>query len=66
MSAAISVTASLSTAPVGSSRGGRVVQSVRPFGRLLVITATVFVLSTILTFALGALSGANPAAAVLG
>ena len=63
MSAAISVSAA---APVRSSGGGRLLQSVRPFGRLLVITATVFVLSTILTFALGALSGANPAAAVLG
>ena len=34
MSAAISVTAA---APIGTSRGGRLVQSVRPFGRLLVI-----------------------------
>jgi peptide/nickel transport system permease protein len=66
VSAAISVTAPTSAAPIGTSRGGRLAQSVRPFGRLLVITATVFVLSTILTFALGAMSGANPAAAVLG
>jgi peptide/nickel transport system permease protein len=35
-------------------------------GRLLLITVTVFLLSTVLTFALGAMSGANPAAAVLG
>ncbi|MFE4827837.1 ABC transporter permease [Streptomyces sp. NPDC056672] len=38
----------------------------RPLGRLLVITATVFLLASLLTFALGALSEANPAAAVLG
>lgn len=49
-----------------TSPADRLVRSARPFGRLLVITLTVFILSTILTFALGALSGANPAAAVLG
>ncbi|MDX3850080.1 ABC transporter permease [Streptomyces sp. AK02-01A] len=38
----------------------------RPLGRVLAVTATVFVLASLLTFALGALSGANPAAAVLG
>jgi peptide/nickel transport system permease protein len=38
----------------------------RPLGRLLAVTGTVFLLSSLLTFGLGALSGANPAAAVLG
>ncbi|MGS2586007.1 ABC transporter permease [Streptomyces hebeiensis] len=37
-----------------------------PLGRVLLVTATVFVLASLLTFALGALSDANPAAAVLG
>ncbi|MEV0848592.1 ABC transporter permease [Streptomyces sp. NPDC049954] len=35
-------------------------------GRLLAVSVTVFLLASLLTFALGALSGANPAAAVLG
>ena len=52
VSAAISVSAP-PRGPGHGRRGGRLLQSVRPFGRLLVITATVFVLSTILTFALG-------------
>ncbi|MFE7789859.1 ABC transporter permease [Streptomyces sp. NPDC057460] len=38
----------------------------RPLGRVLTTTVTVFVLASLLTFALGALSEANPAAAVLG
>ncbi|WP_327232751.1 ABC transporter permease [Streptomyces sp. NBC_01317] len=38
----------------------------RSLGRVLAVTATVFVLASLLTFALGALSDANPAAAVLG
>ncbi|MCM2423392.1 ABC transporter permease [Streptomyces sp. RKAG293] len=38
----------------------------RPLGRLLAVSGTVFLLSSFLTFGLGALSGANPAAAVLG
>ncbi|MFE9884929.1 ABC transporter permease [Streptomyces scopuliridis] len=66
------------TAPVlaGPSRTGRLAGGgsvrrrlagvPRPLGRLLVTTATVFVLASLLTFALGALSDANPAAAVLG
>ncbi|MFE2843158.1 ABC transporter permease [Streptomyces scopuliridis] len=66
------------TAPVlaGPSRTGRLARggsvrrrlagAPRPLGRLLVTTATVFVLASLLTFALGALSDANPAAAVLG
>jgi peptide/nickel transport system permease protein len=37
-----------------------------PLGRMLVSTITVFLLATVLTFLLGAMSGANPAAAVLG
>ncbi|MFD7089835.1 ABC transporter permease [Streptomyces sp. NPDC059896] len=52
------------------ARGGsvrrRLAGTPRPLGRLLVTTATVFVLASLLTFALGALSDANPAAAVLG
>lgn len=66
------------TAPVlaGPPRTGRLARrgsgrrrlagAPRPLGRLLVTTATVFVLASLLTFALGALSDANPAAAVLG
>ncbi|MFD4652990.1 MULTISPECIES: ABC transporter permease [unclassified Streptomyces] len=38
----------------------------RPLGRVLTTTVTVFLLASLLTFALGALSEANPAAAVLG
>ena len=37
-----------------------------PLGRALLTTGTVFLLSSLLTFSLGALSKANPAAAVLG
>ncbi|WP_243060717.1 ABC transporter permease [Nocardioides sp. SR21] len=36
------------------------------FGRVALIAVTVFLFATVLTFGLGALSGANPAAAVLG
>ncbi|WP_079132633.1 ABC transporter permease [Streptomyces nanshensis] len=36
------------------------------FGRFAAVTGTVFLLATLLTFALGAMSDANPAAAVLG
>ncbi|WPB95391.1 ABC transporter permease [Streptomyces malaysiensis] len=38
----------------------------RSLGRVLATASTVFLLSSALTFGLGALSGANPAAAVLG
>ncbi|MER5182491.1 ABC transporter permease [Streptomyces sp. NPDC002896] len=44
----------------------RLASAPRPLGRVLVVTATVFILASLLTFALGALSDANPAAAVLG
>ncbi|MEU6764062.1 ABC transporter permease [Streptomyces sp. NPDC046853] len=44
----------------------RLAAAPRPLGRVLATTATVFVLASLLTFALGALSDANPAAAVLG
>lgn len=37
-----------------------------PVARVLLVAGTVFVLASILTFALGAMSGANPAASVLG
>ncbi|MFJ9031903.1 ABC transporter permease [Streptomyces sp. NPDC102274] len=50
----------------GRSVRRRLAGAPRPLGRLLVTTATVFVLASLLTFALGALSDANPAAAVLG
>jgi peptide/nickel transport system permease protein len=48
---------------LGASRLRRVPRSL---GRVLVTSVTVFLLSSALTFGLGALSGANPAAAVLG
>ncbi|MEP9364155.1 ABC transporter permease [Nocardioides sp. CN2-186] len=38
----------------------------RPFGRLVLTTVTVLFLASVVTFALGALSKSNPAAAVLG
>lgn len=44
----------------------RAARAPRPLGRALLATGTVFLLSSLLTFALGALSSANPAAAVLG
>ena len=44
----------------------RVARAPRPLGRALLATGTVFLLSSLLTFGLGALSNANPAAAVLG
>lgn len=44
-------------------RGGR---AVRPAGQVLLTAATVFLLSSLITFGLGALSSANPGAAVLG
>lgn len=68
MSAAVALT----TAPPGTSdeqtwtRSDRVRGYAVSLVRLLLITVTVFLLSTVLTFGLGALSGANPAAAVLG
>ncbi|MFE2427699.1 ABC transporter permease [Streptomyces sp. NPDC059373] len=49
-----------------ASLGRRAATAPRPLGRVLAVTATVFLLSSLLTFGLGALSGANPAAAVLG
>lgn len=45
---------------------GGAARAPRPLGRGLVTTGTVFLLSSLLTFALGALSSANPGAAVLG
>lgn len=44
----------------------RAVRAPRPIGRALLATGTVFLLSSLLTFGLGALSDANPGAAVLG
>ncbi|POX42449.1 ABC transporter permease [Streptomyces sp. Ru73] len=44
----------------------RLAAAPRPLGRVLAVTVTVFLLASLLTFALGALSDANPAAAVLG
>jgi peptide/nickel transport system permease protein len=38
----------------------------RPFGRLVLTTGTVLFLASVITFALGAISKSNPAAAVLG
>jgi len=50
-------------------RGGaapRVLAVARPLGRLVLTTATVLFLASVITFGLGALSKSNPAAAVLG
>jgi peptide/nickel transport system permease protein len=50
-------------------RGGaasRIVAAVQPLGRLLLTTATVLFLASVITFGLGALSKSNPAATVLG
>lgn len=44
----------------------RVLAVVRPVARLVLTTATVLVLASVITFSLGALSKSNPAAAVLG
>ncbi|MGW2400014.1 ABC transporter permease [Kitasatospora sp. NPDC001664] len=44
----------------------RAARAPRPLGRVLAGTATVFLISSLLTFGLGAVSDANPAAAVLG
>lgn len=48
----------------GASR--RIGSVARPLGRLVLTTVTVLALASIITFALGALSKSNPAAAVLG
>ncbi|RII14675.1 Glutathione transport system permease protein GsiC [Streptomyces sp. YIM 130001] len=47
-------------------RRERLVAAPRSFGRVVIVTATVFLLASLLTFGLGTLSDANPAAAVLG
>ncbi|MFC4031901.1 ABC transporter permease [Streptomyces polygonati] len=44
----------------------RAARAPQPLGRALVTAGTVFLLSSLVTFGLGALSDANPAAAVLG
>ena len=53
-----------------TGRGARALRRLRgaprALARLLATTLTVFLLASVLTFALGALSNANPAAAVLG
>ncbi|QFR92278.1 ABC transporter permease [Streptomyces tsukubensis] len=55
------------TESAGRNRFGRRLASApRPVGRVLAVSVTVFLLASVLTFALGALSHANPAAAVLG
>lgn len=63
--APVSAVADADTSAV-SAETGRVRGVARPVGQIMLVTVTVFVLATMLTFALGALSGANPAAAVLG
>lgn len=60
------VSAPTSEPPTGPGLATRARGVAVPVGRLLLVTATVFLLASILTFALGALSGANPAASVLG
>ena len=62
------LTVSAPSAP-STRRGGaviRLLQGARPLGRLLITVVTVLFLASVVTFALGALSKANPAAAVLG
>lgn len=57
------------TAPPGRVRPSLLRRTARaplPLGRALATAGTVFLLSSLLTFGLGALSNANPAAAVLG
>lgn len=49
-----------------SERNRRLRGYAAALGRVALIAVTVFLLATVLTFGLGALSGANPAAAVLG
>jgi peptide/nickel transport system permease protein len=53
-------------APERTGRARRVVPLLRSTGSTLVITATVLFLASVITFALGALSDSNPAAAALG
>ncbi len=50
----------------GSSRTERTLRMARPVGAMLVTAVTVNYFASVLTFCLGALSGSNPAAAVLG
>src|SRR4051794_21527029 len=56
-------------AAASTRRGGAahaVLAGARPLGRLVLTTATVLFLASVITFSLGALSKSNPAAAVLG
>jgi peptide/nickel transport system permease protein len=56
-------------AAASTRRGGaahRVSAAARPLGRLVLTTVTVLFLASVVTFALGAVSDSNPAAAVLG
>jgi peptide/nickel transport system permease protein len=70
MSAAVAPADAPAPAAIGGALAATHRNRVRGYtgslGRLLLITVTVFLLSTVLTFGLGAMSGANPAAAVLG
>jgi peptide/nickel transport system permease protein len=68
VSAAISVTSAPSRDDLGRAPtlASRVAGIAAPVGRMLLVAVTVFLLASMLTFALGALSGANPEAAVLG
>ncbi|GAA1275235.1 ABC transporter permease [Kitasatospora nipponensis] len=59
-------TAALPGTGVARLLGRRAARVPRPLGRVLASAGTVFLLSSVLTFGLGALSDANPAAAVLG
>jgi peptide/nickel transport system permease protein len=55
--------------PASTRRGGaapRVLSVLRPLGRLVLTTATVLLLASVITFGLGAFSKSNPAATVLG
>jgi peptide/nickel transport system permease protein len=62
--------ASLTAVPAAARtrRGGAapLLSALRPMGRLVLTTATVLFLASVITFGLGALSKSNPAATVLG
>lgn len=60
-------TPTTSTAPVAAARRtSRVVPLLRSGASTLVVTVTVLLLASVITFALGAMSDSNPAAAALG
>jgi peptide/nickel transport system permease protein len=65
-SASLSPPASSTARPIRPAGPSRTRRVLGPLGRLTLTTVTVLVLASMLTFALGAMSRSNPAAAVLG